>query len=417
MYALVDGNSFYASCEKIFRPDWRDRPLVVLSNNDGCIVARCALAKALKVPDLLPYFQVKDLLAKHQAIVCSSNYELYGDISRRMMDVLGTKAGNVEVYSIDEAFLQLLSTTRDYNQLGRNIKATVWQSIGMPVCVGIAPTKSLAKLANRAAKKIPRLGGVCTLDTVERREWVLQRIGTKDVWGIGGRISARLAVMGVHTGLDLIRTDPKHLRKHFSVVLERTVRELNGEPCMPLELQPPPKKEILCSRSFSHKITELVELQEAIASYAARACEKLRAQNSLTSTLRVFVEANRFKGVYYGNQRIMMLDHLTNDTRMISNAAREAVAAMYRTGVPFHKCGIGLLDLRAARPEQLNFFAGHQSEKSQILMSALDAVNRRWGRGTLQLASQGIRPQWRMSRNMLSPSYTTKWSDIPKVRC
>lgn len=334
-----------------------------------------------------------------------------------MMDVLGTKAGDIEVYSIDEAFLQLLSTTPDYIQWGQDIKAIVWQTIGMPVCVGIAPTMTLAKLANRVAKKVPRLRGVCALDTIERREWVLQRIVTKDVWGIGGRIAARLSEMGIHTGLDLIRTDPKHLRKHFSVVLERTVRELNGEPCIPLELQPSPKQEILCSRSFSHKITDIGELQEAIASYAARACEKLRAQNSLTSTLRVFVEANRFKGAYYGNQRIMKLDHLTNDTRMIASAAREAITAMYKRGVPFHKCGIGLLDLRESRPEQLNFFSGYQSEKSQILMSALDSVNRRWGRGTLQLASQGLHPQWRMSRNMLSPSYTTKWTDIPQVRC
>src|SRR5690606_4587803 len=238
-----------------------------------------------------------------------------------------------------------------------------------------------------------------------------------DVWGIGERISAKLAGMGIHTGLDLIRTDPKNLRKHFSVVLERTARELNGEPCLELEQQPPPKKEILCSRSFSKKIRDLGALQEAIARYAARACEKLRAQNSLTSTLRVFVEANRFQGTYYGNQCIIKLDHQTNDTRIIASSARQAIAAMFRPDTPFHKCGIGLLDLREARPEQLSFFAGHQSEKSQILMRELDAVNRRWGRGTLALASQGIHPEWRMSRSMLSPSYTTKWSDIPKVRC
>jgi DNA polymerase V len=357
------------------------------------------------------------MLEKHKVIVCSSNYELYGDISRRMMDVLGTMAGDLEVYSIDEAFLQLLSTTVDHNQLGQHIKATVWKSIGMPVCVGIAPTKTLAKLANRAAKKIARLNGVCTLDTTVRQEWVLQRVNTSDIWGVGDRISTRLGEMGIHTGLDLARASPKHLRKSFSVVLERTVRELNGESCMPLELQPASKQEILCSRSFSKKLRDLVGLQEAIASYAARACEKLRAQNTLTSTIRVFVESNRFSGTYYVNQRIVKLAHLTNDTRTISSAARQAVGEMFRPDTPFHKCGIGLLDLREIRPEQIDFFSAKQSAKSQDLMVSLDAINRRFGRGTLALASQGIRPEWRMSRDMLSPSYTTKWSDIPKVRC
>lgn len=417
MYSLVDGNSFYASCEKIFRPDWQRRPVVVLSNNDGCVVARCKIAKEAGVPDLVPYFQVKAQLKRINAVVCSSNYELYGDISQRMMTTLGRHCGRVEIYSIDEAFLQLPSTTTDYNAFGKHIKEDVFQCVRMPVCVGTAPTKTLAKLANRVAKKMPRLDGVCTLDTPEKWEWVLKRTKTGDVWGIGRRISTRLAEMGIHTALELAQSNPKDIRRKFSVVVERTLRELNGEACIPLEEDPEPKKEIICSRSFSKKIYDSYELQEAIATYAANACEKLRAQGSLTATLQVYVLSNRFSGNYYQNQHTIKLDHYTNDTITIASAARKAAAGMFRPDTPFHKCGIALLDLREHTPEQLNVFGEHQSEKSRTLMSTLDSINKKFGRGSLALASQGIDPDWAMIRKMQSPCYTTRWSDIPVVKC
>lgn len=416
MYALVDGNSFYASCEQIFRPDLKGKPVVVLSNNDGCIVARNAAAKALGIPDLEPYFKQKDLLDKHGVHVFSSNYELYGDISRRMMDILGSMVGDIEVYSIDEAFLQLLSTTKDYKAFGQRLKDSVGRDIGMPVCAGIAPTKTLAKLANRAAKKIPVLNGVCAMDTKAKQEWVLKRFETRAIWGVGARISARLAEMGITTAYQLSQASPKHLRKHFSVVLERTVRELNGEPCIPLDEEPAPKKEIICSRSFSHKIHTALELQQAMSKYADRACEKLRQQDGLTSMFMIFVESSRFKGPQYSNQKIVKLDRYTNDTRVISTAASQAAGELFRPNVPFHKCGILLMELKERQPEQLHFFTPQQTTESRQLMKSLDAVNQRFGRGTLTLANQGINPSWKMARERMSPRYTTNWNELPLVR-
>lgn len=415
MYALVDGNSFYASCEQIFRPDLKGKPVVVLSNNDGCIVARNAAAKALGIPDLEPYFKQKDLLDKHNVHVFSSNYELYGDISRRMMDTLGSMVGDIEIYSIDECFLRLLSTTKDYKSFGHRLKETVGRDIGMPVCAGIAPTKTLAKLANRAAKKIPVLNGVCAMDTKAKQEWVLKRFETRAIWGVGARISAGLAEMGITTAYQLSQASPKHLRKQFSVVLERTIRELNGEPCIPLDEEPSPKKEIICSRSFSHKIHTSLELQQAMSKYADRACEKLRQQDGLTSMFMAFVESSRFKGPQYSNHKIVKLDRYTNDTRVISAAASQAAGELFRPNVPFHKCGILLMELKERQPEQLHFFTPQQSSESRQLMKSLDTVNQRYGRGTLKLANQGINPSWKMAREKMSPRYTTNWKELPRV--
>lgn len=417
MYSLIDGNSFYASCEQIFRPELRNRPVVVLSNNDGCIVARNKEAKALGVPDLEPYFKHKGFLARHQVKVFSSNYELYGDISQRMMNILGDMAGDIEVYSIDEAFLRLLSTTSDYDAFGQQVKERIQQWVGMPVCVGTAPTKTLAKLANRVAKKVTKFNGVCALDAPEKWEWVLRRIPTQDIWGVGGRLSRRLADIGIRTGYDLAKADPKYIRKHFSVVLERTVRELGGEPCLPLDMDPEPKKEIVCSRSFGRKIYERRQLQEALGQYAIRAAEKLRRQNGITALLWVFVESSRFAGPYYRNQQLIQLECATNDTRVISSAARSAAGAMFRPDIPFHKAGIGLLELMDSRYQQGDFFAEQQSGKSRQLMESLDAVNKKFGRGTLSLASEGINPPWAMARQLKSPSFTTRWSDIPVIKC
>ncbi|PCJ28185.1 MAG: UMUC domain-containing protein DNA-repair protein [SAR86 cluster bacterium] len=417
MYALVDCNTFYASCEQIFRPDLWGKPVVVLSNNDGCIVARNKEAKALDIPDLVPYFQVKDLLSKHNVHIFSSNYELYGDISTRVMKILDGYQADVEIYSIDEAFMKLY-TKIDYKAFGLDIKKTLFTNVGMPVCVGVAPTKTLAKLANRVAKKMKSQNGVCVLDTPDKWEWILKRVKTQDIWGIGRRISARLADMGIHTAYDLA-THPelKYLKRKFSVVLERTVNELNGIPCIPLELEPSPKKEVICSRSFGKKIHDLKELEQAISQYAARACEKMRKQNGLTKTLWVFAETSRFLDHSYARQKVVKLPQLTNDTTVISAYAKEAIQEIYRPGVPFYKCGIGLLDLSTRKHEQLHFFTPRQSERSRTLMKMMDGLNKRYGRGTVTLANAGIEPSWSMQRNMKSPAYTTRWADIPKIRC
>jgi DNA polymerase V len=415
MYALVDCNTFYASCEQVFRPDLRGKPVVVLSNNDGCIIARNKEAKRLGVPDLVPYFQVREMVEKLGCQVFSSNYELYGDLSARVMRLLEDWAAAIEVYSIDEAFLRLLPG--DWPRQGADIKQMLWQQTGIPVCVGIAPTKTLSKLANRAAKKIPKFNGVCVLDSPDKWEWLLARISPKQVWGVGSRITDRLQQLGITTALQLAQADQKWLRRHFSVVLERTIRELNGEPCLDLELETEPKKEIISTRSFSYKVTELKELQQAISSYATRACEKLRKQDGLTQQLWVYLESFDRKIGYLHRQGFVRLPHLSNDTRLIAGSAAEAIVPLFREGLRYKKCGIGLLDVRTRQYEQQDMFVASQSEQSRRLMTMLDAVNKRYGRQTLALASAGIEPPWAMKRDFMSPRYTTRWTDLPVVNC
>jgi len=415
MYALVDCNTFYASCEAIFNPALRGKPIVVLSNNDGCIISRNAEAKALNIPDLRPYFQVRDLLKKYRVQIFSSNYELYGDISARVMALMESYSVGMEVYSIDEAFLQVRAD--DYAQHGKAIKDMLWQQVRMPVCVGIAPTKTLAKLANRAAKKMPRLNGVCVLDAPHKWRWLLTRVKPEDIWGIGRRIAARLDYLGIHTALQLIESNPKYLRRHFSVRLERTMRELRGEACLDLETEPAPRKEIICTRSFSYKVTELHELQQAISLYADRACEKLRKQNSLTATLWVYLESFDKKLGHFRPQRVSTLPYLTNDTRHIAAEAASLIAQLYRPGIRYKKCGIGLLDLRSRQYEQQDFFNPQQSDKSRRLMEVMDQINGRYGKHQIKLLNTGIQPKWAMKRDYMSPRYTTRWQDIPVVKC
>tara|TARA_B110000305_G_C19359888_1_gene598856 strand:+ start:71 stop:1315 length:1245 start_codon:yes stop_codon:yes gene_type:complete len=414
MFALVDCNSFYASCEAIFNPAVRGKPVVVLSNNDGCIIARNAEAKALGIPGMLPFFQVRKQVEQAGCHVFSSNYELYGDISARVMKLMEPYATEMEVYSIDEAFLRL--HCKDYQVHGHAIKDMLWQQVHMPVCVGIAPSKTLSKLANHAAKKIPRLNGVCVLDKAEKWEWLLARIPVDSVWGIGARIKKRLNEMGIYNALELAQSDAKWMRQRFSVVLERTIRELNGEACMDLELDPEPKKEIICSRSFSYKVTELHELQQAVSLYASRACEKMRRQKGLTARLWIYLESFQNQERFY-RHRFVKLPCLTNDTRVIAQAASEAIAEIFRPGLRYKKCGIGLLDLCTRKYEQLDFYAPQQTEKSRTLMKTVDRINERYGKYSVQLANVGVEQKWLMSRNFKSPSYTTRWADIPVVKC
>jgi DNA polymerase V len=415
MYALVDCNSFYASCEQIFRPDLRGKPVIVLSNNDGCIIARNKEAKTLQIPDLVPFFQVREQVTRLGCHVFSSNYELYGDISRRVMHLLEEYAEALEVYSIDEAFLQL--SGKDLHKRGKQIKADLWQQVGMPVCVGIAPTKTLAKLANRAAKKIPKLQGVCVLDEAHKWQWLLARFTPQDIWGVGSRLAARLQVLGIDTALSLAQSDPKWLRKHFSVVLERTVRELNGEPCMNLEPVPEPRQEILCSRSFSYKITELTELQQATSRYAERACEKLRQQDSLCQLLWVYLESTDDQSAPHRRQLLRQLPYATNDTRLIVHQATEVLVYMYRKGLRYKKCGVGLLELRPRHFEQQDLFGAAQKTQSFSVMQVIDKINSRYGKHSIQLASSGIDTHWQMRRDLLSPRYTTRWQDLPQIKC
>lgn len=414
MLALVDCNSFYASCEQVFRPDLRGKPVVVLSNNDGCIVARSREAKALGIPDLQAYFKVEHLLRRHGVAIFSSNYPLYGDLSRRVMTTLQPFATAIEVYSIDEMFLDMGGC--DYRELAPRIRAAVWRDVRIPVSLGLAPTKTLAKLANRVAKKAPACEGVCILDEPHKWRWVLERMAVREVWGVGPRLESRLGTLGIRTALDLARANPKVLRRHGSVNLERTIEELNGRPCLDLEELPPDKRQIYCTRSFGTKARALAPIQEAVAHYAARAAEKLRAQRHLARAVHVFMHTSPHEPNYHSASAVLQLPCPGDDARVIVAAARRLARDLYRPGHAFLKAGVGLLDLIDRRHHQFDLLSPGQSARGDALMNTLDAINRKLGRGTLFVAGQGIERPWTMRQQHRSPQYTTRWGDVPRVR-
>lgn len=421
MFALVDVNSFYASCETVFRPDLKGRPVVVLSNNDGCVIARSAAAKSfVKMGE--PYFKQKETFRRHGIVAFSSNYELYADMSNRVMTTLEEMSPRVEIYSIDEAFCDLtgVRNCRDLTEFGREIRTTVLQRTHLTVGVGIAQTKTLAKLANYAAKKWQRqTGGVVDLSNVDRQRKLLAALPVGEVWGIGRRISKKLEGMGIKTALDLADTDIRFIRKHFNVVLERTVRELRGEPCLELEEFAPVKQEIVCSRSFSGRITAYEEMRQAICSYASRAAEKLRGEHQYCRFISAFVKTNPFalNEPYYGNSASVKLLTPTQDSRDIIGAATRCLDAVWKDGHRYQKAGVMLGDFFSLGVAQLNLFDDNAPRAgSERLMEVLDHLNAKDGRGTLYFAGQGIQQQWQMKRGMLSPRYTTRYEDLLRVK-
>ncbi|HIH3585241.1 TPA: Y-family DNA polymerase [Escherichia coli] len=422
MYALCDVNSFYASCETVFRPDLKGRPVVVLSNNDGCVIARSTEAKKLGIKMGEPYFRQKDFFRRHGVVCFSSNYELYADMSNRVMTTLEEMSPRCEIYSIDEAFCDLtgVRNCRDLTDFGREIRATVLQRTHLKVGVGIAQTKTLAKLANHAAKQWQRqTGGVVDLSSVDRQRKLMAALPVDEVWGIGRRISKKLEAMGIKTVLQLADTDIRFIRKHFNVVLERTVRELRGEPCLALEEFAPVKQEIICSRSFSGRITEYEEMRQAICSYASRAAEKLRGEHQYCRFISAFVKTSPFalNEPYYGNNASVKLLTPTQDSRDIISAAIRCLDAIWQDGYRYQKAGVMLGDFFSQGVAQLNLFDDNAPRPgSEKLMEVLDHLNAKGGRGTLYFAGQGIQQQWQMKREMLSPRYTTRFSDLPVVR-
>ncbi|HHL1579670.1 TPA: Y-family DNA polymerase [Klebsiella pneumoniae] len=421
MFALVDVNSFYASCEIIFRPDLQGRPVVVLSNNDGCIIARSAEAKKLGIKMGDPYFKCKDYF-RQQGVVCfSSNYELYADMSNRVMTTLEEMCPRVEIYSIDEAFCDLtgVRNCRVLEEFGRELKDTVYRNTRLPVGVGIAQTKTLAKLANHAAKTWKATGGVVDLSNVERQRKLMALLPVDEVWGVGRRISKKLEAMGIKTVLQLADTDIRFIRKHFNVVLERTVRELRGEPCLGLEEFAPVKQEIVCSRSFGQRISTYEEMRQAICLYASRAAEKLRGEHQYCRFISAFVKTSPFalNEPYYGNSTSVKLLTPTHDSRDIITAATKCLDAIWRDGYRYQKAGVMLGDFYSQGVAQLNLFDDNAPrQNSEKLMEVLDHLNAKDGRGTLYFAGQGIQSAWQMKREMLSPRYTTRFSDLPVVR-
>jgi DNA polymerase V len=418
VFALVDCNNFYASCEKLFRPDLKHTPVVVLSNNDGCIVARSKEVKALGIKMGVPMFQVQDEIRKYGIVCFSSNYALYADLSNRVMTILEEEAPRLEVYSIDEAFMDLTGVDHvtDLLAFGKRVKAKVDQWTGITVGVGIAPTKTLAKLANHAAKQYPATGSVVDLMDPDRQKRLLALVEVSDVWGVGRRTTAKLKARGIHTALDLASADPKSIRSEFSVVLERTIRELNGVSCLDLELVRPTKQQIICSRSFGHKVTDRRELREAIAKYTTRAGEKLRGEKRLCRVVSVFVRTSSFipNEPQYSKTLSAELPNPTDDTRALLEVADVLFRRIYRAGYRYAKGGVMLADFYEHGAFQQDLFRADNTKiNSKALMSVVDKINHS-GLGKVFFASQGVSPQWSMKREHLSPAYTTRWDELPK---
>ncbi|WP_413676445.1 translesion error-prone DNA polymerase V subunit UmuC [Pantoea dispersa] len=420
MFALVDVNSFYASCETVFRPDLRGRPVVVLSNNDGCVIARSAEAKKIGIKMGDPFFKMKDELRRHRVQVFSSNYALYADMSNRVMTTLEDMAPAVEIYSIDEAFMNLTGMRRykALEEYGREIRERVYRETHLTVGVGIAQTKTLAKLANHAAKKWTQTGGVVDLSNVERQRKLMALVPVEDVWGVGRRISKKLNAMGIETAKDLAEQSTWIIRKHFNVVLERTVRELRGEPCLELEEFAPTKQQIVCSRSFGSRIIKYEDMREAVCNFAARAAEKLRGERQYCRQIAVFVRTSphAVDEVFYGNQAMGKLMTPSNDSRDIIRVAMEALDRIWLDGHRYMKAGVMLGDFFSQGVAQLNLFDEFQPQpNSEALMRVVDGLNQS-GKGKLWFAGQGVQKSWAMKREMLSPAYTTRYSDLPVAK-
>ncbi len=418
MFCLVDCNSFYASCEQVFRPDLRGKPVIVLSNNDCFIVARSAQAKALGIGDLQTMFNIKPWLHQNRVNIFSSNYPLYGDLSNRVMETLRLFSAHIEIYSIDEMFLFLDNTkSTSLNTYGRKIKETVYKHTALPVGVGIAPTKTLAKLASRAAKDIPKCQGVCVLDNAKKWDWMKKRTPVNKIWGISSRFARRLADLNIYTALELASANPKYIRRHFNVCVERIIEELNGHSCLSLEEVPNPRKQIYCTRSFARKTDQVQPILDAVSLYTARACEKLRAQESLSASIQVLLYSSTYHSNYYNSNRVVQLPWPSDDTRIISALARQTIQQMIQANVFYMKAGIGLLELSPKRHQQLDLFSPEQSVKTDQLMAVMDKINRQYGRNSIYLAAEGMHKKWAMRQAYRSPAYTSRWEDIPLIQC
>ncbi len=418
-YCLVDCNNFYVSCERLFRPDLAGRPVVVLSNNDGCIIARSNEVKALGISMGSPYFKQEKLLRQHNVAVFSSNYPLYGDISQRVLDVLMDLEPDVEVYSIDEAFISLPSTRLPgaLEARGRFLRETVQKYTGIPVSIGFGPTRTLAKIANRFAKKSPAAAGVFVISDAPQAEALLAGVDVGAVWGIGRRQAALLKKYGIDTALKLRNCDTNWLRKQLTVTGLRTAMELRGVPCISPEKAEAARQSVCTSRSFGQPVLCLEDLREAVASYTVQAAAKLRRARLRATVIDVFIRTNSFrkKDPQYCSRKSLLLEAPSSHTGTLIRAALASLAAIYRPGYRYHKAGVLLHGLVPESHEQLHLFRA-PTPRSGPLMEAVDAINSRWGRETIQPAAAGLARQWRFRQTKKSPSYTTRWSELPVAK-
>jgi DNA polymerase V len=419
MYALVDCNNFYVSCERVFQPQYNGKPVVVLSNNDGCAIARSEEAKALGIEMAVPIHYTKELIDRHNVKLFSSNYTLYGDMSRRVYEVLSEFSPLIEHYSIDESFLYLGDMPfHSLNRVAVTLKRKVGQWTGIPVSVGIAGTKTLAKLANRYAKKRFRDVGVYSLDTREKVEEVLRWCEIGEVWGIGHQYAQKLRSMGVTTAYDFTLLPEEWIRKNMTVVGQRMFRELRGVPSIRFEEVAPPKKGICTSRSFGSLLTDKEEIKRAVANHAARCAEKLRRQASCASVLQVFLQTNQFRKEdrQYHKQITMQLPVATNSTNLLICYAMQAIDMLYKRGYNFHKTGMFVTGIVPQTQVQGAFYGVENKAKNTRVMKALDGINGALGRDTVRFAAQGYSQKWNLRSQHLSPCYTTRLEHIIRIK-
>ncbi|MDG0964037.1 MAG: Y-family DNA polymerase [Opitutales bacterium] len=411
--ALADCNNFYVSCERVFRPALRNRPVIVLSNNDGCAVARSNEAKSLGIPMGAPYHQIKKLCEWNGVTVFSSNYELYGDMSRRVTSVLARFAPELEIYSIDESFLNL-SGVESPLLLSQRIRKTVGRWTGIPISIGLGNTKTLAKLANRLAKK-KKTG---CFEVSAGQEDVLGAIPIEDIWGVGRRLSIRLQRVGLTNALSFARAPSSIIRSIGGVTLERTQRELSGIPCLEMEQVPQPRKNTCSSRSFGRPVESLAELEEAVANYAVKATRKIRSEGSLASALQVFIKTNRFREdqEQYANARTLAFDEPTDDLIRVVKNAKSLLRSIYRKGYAYKKAGVLLIDLIPKGAQQGLLFEEHGNPRRKEFVDAVEEVASQYGQSCAFLGAQGVKQKWSMRREMRTPRYTTSWDEIPVLK-
>ena len=422
LIALVDCNNFYVSCERVFRPDLIGKPVAVLSNNDGCVVARSKEVKELGIKMGVPLFQIQQLVNQHQIKLFSSNYTLYADMSSRVMLTLEAFAPKMEVYSIDEAFLDLTGVChQDTLAYGHLIRKTVIRATGIPVCVGIGPTKTLAKLANFAAKKWCKTGGVLDLSDPVRREKLMRIVSVGEVWGIGSRTTLKFKQLGIHSVWDLATQSSQRIQSQFNIVVAKTVMELNGTACFQLEEISANKQQIVCSRSFSRRLTEYNELFEALAEFCSRAAEKLRTQHSVTSCISIFIRTSPFniQEPQYQRSATIKLDVATQDTRTLIAAANRLLKEIFKVGYGYQKCGVQFSQIssesESAQCELFDFFDNDLPTENRPLMAVVDQINRRFPKA-ISIAATGFEQSWKSKSERMSPRYTTDWRELVRVK-
>lgn len=417
MFALVDANAFYCSAEQVFRPEWRGRPIIVLSNNDGCIVAANRQAIELGIPKFEPYFKIKSQCERLGIIALSSNYELYGSLSASMMEVIGRFAPEQHIYSIDESFLAFQHCYPAIPCLikhGHALRRAVWKETRLPVCVGMGATLTLAKVANHAAKKHKGYRGVCVIDSHSQRKEILLKMVPADVWGIGRRLAKYLDIMGIKTAYALSQMVPAIAKKQFNIEVERTIRELNGEICKGWDHVRADKQQIFSTRSVGNRITDLHSLQQALSKHVGIATSKARAQGSLCSVLIIFASNSPFDARPGGFKHTQRFAYPTNNTGEITRVVNQVAEEKFRCGVHYYKIGVGLIDLVNETHRQQDLF---ETPSDPALMKVYDALNQKYGTDSLFMAAQGSSQKWSMKRQYLTPQYTTCWSDLPKIIC